>query len=73
MVNAERSSWAAAWASLLLLTLAAGATFIVVVGLKPIAADLGWPRSVPSAAYAITMFGIGVGGIAMGRWWIGSG
>ena len=67
-MNAERSQWAAACASLFLMMLAAGAVYIVIVGLKPIAADLDWPRSIPSAAYALTMFGMGVGGIAMGRW-----
>ncbi len=38
-------------ASVGLLLIGGGATFVVVVGLKPIAQEFGWPRSVPSLEY----------------------
>jgi MFS family permease len=41
--------------------------YLVVVALKPIAAEFGWPRSVPSLAYAAIMAGMGIGGILWGR------
>lgn len=64
----DSARWGVLFAFLVLMTLGAGAIYVVVVGLKPIAADLGWPRSVPSAAYALAMLGMGVGGIVMGSW-----
>jgi MFS family permease len=38
----------------------------VIVALKPVAADLGGYRAVPSAAASLAMLGTGVGGLAMG-------
>jgi MFS family permease len=69
--SAERSAryaWVVAIASLTLLAIGTGAQYLVVVGLKPISADLQWPRSIPSFAYALSMLGMGVGGIVMGKW-----
>ena len=60
--------WWVAIASTLMITVAFGSTYLVVVGLKPIAADFGWPRQVPSAGYSAALFGAGVGGILMGLW-----
>jgi len=59
-------SWLVAIASLMLMATAFGSTYLVVVGLKPIAAEFGWPRSVPSLAYAFASFGAGLGGIILG-------
>jgi MFS family permease len=59
-------AWAIAFASLLILSIAFGAPYIVTTGLKVIAADLGGERSVPSAAGALAWLGTGVGGLAMG-------
>ncbi|MDH3691786.1 MAG: MFS transporter [Gammaproteobacteria bacterium] len=47
---------------------AGGAPFIVVVALKPIAAEFDWPRTVPALCFSLAMLGMGAGGIAMGRW-----
>ena len=64
-----RYGWAVVWASLALHTIGAGASTILFVALKPIAADFDWPRAVPSMAFSLMMLGTGVGGIAMG-WWM---
>ncbi len=53
-------------ASLLFMTIGTGSVYFVVVALKPIAAEFGWPRAVPSLAYSLQYFGGGVGGIFMG-------
>ncbi len=64
----SRYGWYVAVASTLMITIAFGSTYLVVVGLKPIAAEFGWPRQIPSAGYSASLFGAGVGGILMG-WW----
>ena len=56
-------------ASLLMLFVANGALFMLVVAMKDIAATFGWPRSVPSTAYSLQFIGGGLGGIVMG-WWL---
>ena len=61
--------WVVIIASLLLNSIGLGAPNILFVVLKPIAADLGSDRWVPSLAYSLMMIGAGVGGIAMG-WWM---
>lgn len=60
--------WVIVIASLLLHSIALGAPNVLFVALKPIAADLGSLRTVPSFAYSLLMIGSGVGGIAMGLW-----
>ena len=45
-----------------------GGVFMLVVTLKPLALEQGWPRSVPSIAYALHFLGSGIGGIVMGAW-----
>ena len=63
-----RASWHAAIATLAVLSVTYGAPLVVVVALKPIAAELDAPRSVPALAAALASFGTGLGGILMG--WI---
>ena len=60
--------WVVVFASLALHSISLGAPTILFVALKPIAADLGTVRAVPSLAYSLLMIGTGIGGIAMGRW-----
>lgn len=60
--------WVVAAASLVMMSIGMGATYLAVVGLRPIADEFGWSRQVPSLAYAFAMLGAGVGGMAMGRW-----
>src|SRR5690349_20315619 len=62
------ASWTVAIAAMTINLIGWGASYVVVVGLKPIAAELGTARSVPSLAYALFLVGTGVGGIGMG-WW----
>src|SRR6478672_7665077 len=61
-----RTSWITASMSLVILGVSFGAMWIAVVALKPIAAELGGVRSVPSLATALAWFGAGIGGIGMG-------
>jgi MFS family permease len=61
-----RTSWITAALSLVILATSFGAMWITVVALKPIAAELGGVRSVPSFASALAWFGAGLGGIGMG-------
>src|SRR5204863_1160672 len=61
-----RTSWITASMSLVSLGVSYGALWIAVVALKPIAAEVGGVRSVPSLASALAWFGAGLGGIAMG-------
>jgi MFS family permease len=61
-----RQSWLVAIASLLLIFIGFGTNYVTIVALKPIAADLGSARSVPSLAYSLAYFGTGFGGVAMG-------
>ena len=61
-----RAAWIAAWAALATMTVAYGAPLIVVVGMKPIAAELGTARSGPAAASSLTYIGAAFGGIVAG-------
>lgn len=62
----SREAWWIAVAALFILAISFGAPFVVTVGLKTVAADLGGERSIPSAASALAWLGTGVGGLAMG-------
>ena len=62
----SREAWRIAIATLAMLSVSFGAPYIVIVALKPIAADLGGYRSIPAAAASLAMIGTGVGGLAMG-------
>lgn len=70
----SRASWVAAFATLAIMSFSYGSPLVLVVALKPIAADLDAPRSVPALAAALASFGTGLGGIPMGwlaeRWGI---
>ena len=62
------ASWRIAVVSMLIISVGWGAPYLIAVALKPMAADLGSARSVPSLASSLAYIGIGVGGIFMG-WW----
>ncbi len=53
-------------ASVLTLLCGSGAMFLIVVALKPIAEEFGWPRAVPSLAFSLQFIGSGFGGMMMG-------
>jgi len=61
-----RGAWVAASVSVALLSISYGSPLLIVIGLKPIAADLGTQRQVISLAAALTWVGTGLGGIFMG-------
>ena len=60
-----REAWGVTIASMIIASLAFGAPYVVIVALKPIAADFGGYRSIPSAAASLVMLGTGVGGLPM--------
>ena len=49
-----------------LLVISSGGMYMIVVALKEIALDFGWPRAVPSFAFSMQYIGSGFGGIIMG-------
>ena len=53
-------------ASLLFMVVGTGSIYFIVVALKQISGEFGWPRAVPSIAYALQYFGAGIGGVFMG-------
>jgi MFS family permease len=61
-----RASWTIALAAVGILAVGFGAPLLLVVGLKPIAADLGGERSLPGLASALAWLGAGAGGVLMG-------
>ena len=61
------------WTSMLALLIGSGSIFVLVVVLKPVAADFGWPREVPSLSYSLQFLCAGVGAIVMGWWFDRSG
>ncbi|HZK91710.1 MAG TPA: MFS transporter [Stellaceae bacterium] len=63
-----RGAWVAAGTALALLSISYGSPLLIVIGLKPIAADLDAQRQVISLAAALAWVGTGLGGILMG--WI---
>ena len=73
--GAERRTFAFAVlvVSTYLVMAANGGMFLLVVSLKEMAGDFGWPRAVPSLAYAFFFAGAGIGGIVMGWWYDRSG
>lgn len=60
-------------ASLGMMLIGTGSIFLLIMTLKPIAQDFGWPRSVPSFGYSLQFLGAGIGSIAMGHWFDRSG
>lgn len=68
VITESPTSWRIAVVSMLIISIGWGAPYLIAVALKPMAADLGSARSVPSLASSFAYIGIGVGGIFMG-WW----
>jgi MFS family permease len=61
----SRKAWRVTIAATIIASVALGAPYIVIVALKPVAADFGGYRSIPSAAASLAMLGTGVGGLLM--------
>jgi MFS family permease len=59
-------AWRLAFLSMFCIGLGGGAIYLPVVGLKEIAAEFGDRRAVPSFAYMVGFFSMGVGGVFMG-------
>ncbi|MGZ3342467.1 MAG: MFS transporter [Reyranella sp.] len=59
-------AWRLAFVSMFCISLGGGALYLPVVGLKEIAAEFGDRRAVPSMAYMLGFFFMGIGGVLMG-------
>ncbi|MBS0540202.1 MAG: MFS transporter [Proteobacteria bacterium] len=59
-------AWRLAFLSMFCIGLGGGAIYLPVVGLKEIAAEFGDRRAVPSMAYMLGFFAMGLGGVFMG-------
>src|SRR5262245_9336390 len=59
-------AWRLAFVSMFCIGLGGGAIYLPVVALKEIAADFGDRRTVPSLAYMLGFFAMGLGGVMMG-------
>jgi MFS family permease len=59
-------AWRLAFVSMFCIGLGGGAIYLPVVGLKEIAAEFGDRRAVPSMAYMLGFFFMGIGGVLMG-------
>jgi MFS family permease len=62
----SRTAWITAWAALAIMTISYGAPLVVVVGMKPMAAELETVRSGPAGASAVAYVGAAFGGILAG-------
>ena len=61
-----RASWVVAAVAVLVLSISFGSVFIIVVGLKTVAADIGGgQRSVPAFAHSLAWFSAALGGLYM--------
>jgi len=60
--------WVIVAASLAMITMAVATNYLIVVGIKPMAESMDWPRWVTSSAYSALTIGSGVGGILIGLW-----
>ena len=61
-------AWRLAIVSAFCIALGGGSIYLPVVGLKEIAADFGGQRAVPSLAYMLGFFGMGVGACSWAGW-----
>jgi MFS family permease len=50
-----------------ILLVSAGGMYLIVVALKDVAQEFGWPRAVPSFAFSLQFIGSGIGGVIMGH------
>ncbi len=53
--------------SVALMFVTGGGMFLIVVALKDMAMEFGWPREIPSLAFSLQFVGSGFGGLIMGR------
>jgi MFS family permease len=59
-------AWRLAFVSMFCICLGGGSIYLAVIGLKEIAAEFGDRRAVPSLAYMLGFFSMGLGGVLMG-------
>lgn len=64
--SADRRRYVVLAGSVWVLLVTAGGMFLIVVSLKDMATDFGWPRAVPSLGYSLQFIGSGLGGLVMG-------
>jgi MFS family permease len=61
-----RASWVAAFTVVAILAVTSGTPWVLVVALKPVAAELGVARGMPALAGSLAVLGAGFGAIAWG-------
>ncbi len=62
----ERRRFRVLIGSVALLFVSGGGMYLIVVALKDVALEFGWPRAVPSLAVSLLFIGSGLGGVVMG-------
>lgn len=60
-----RASWLVAFVAVLVLAVSFGAIYIIVVAMKPIAAEMGGQRSIPSLAHSLAWTSAALGAVVM--------
>lgn len=58
--------WVILATSLAVITAAVASNYLVIIGIKPMAEAMEWPRWVTSSAYSVMAIGSGIGGILVG-------
>lgn len=53
--------------SVAMLFISGGGMYLIVVALKEVALEFGWPRAIPSFAFSLQFIGSGIGGVFMGQ------
>lgn len=66
--NETPYGWVVVFASFFIIATGLASNYLVVVGIKPMAAEFGWPRWIPSAAYSAIALGSGIGGVFVGMY-----
>ena len=64
--NIERRPLFVLVGSVILLLVSGGSMYLIIVALKDVAMEFGWPRAIPSTAVSLLFIGSGIGGIVMG-------
>ena len=66
IANIERRPLFVLVGSVILLLVSGGSMYLIIVALKDVAMEFGWPRAIPSTAVSLLFIGSGIGGIIMG-------
>jgi len=65
MTIETRSSWIVAFVAVAVLSVSFGSTYLIVVALTQVAAEVGGQRSIPAIAHSLAWLGSSIGGLIM--------